>query len=257
MFGDLEQFGGGSDQGGEGMSEAAREAFREQQRAASQQLKALQKGEQKKKKKEDKLAKIITELLQKKSRRSDLAMAAAEVLALNVPPAFVLSAILLGDQESQKELSMTIVEDDKGLATENQPDLSDLIALSGNDLSYMMTDDEVQTANLHSELVPWSQMMYIQAKNDPIRMLQNGKVEEEGQQTFPSGEDRVQPVIIELMMLTQRYFLEDRGLLLPADNLRTLSEIIMRKIFEKIQANVDRLQALREAEFLGDAPTQE
>lgn len=248
MFGDLEQFGGGSDQGGEGMSEAAREAFREQQRAASQQLKALQKGEQKKKKKEDKLAKIITELLQKKSKRSDLAMAAAEVLALNVPPAFVLSAILLGDQESQKELSMTIVEDDKGLATENQPDLSDLITLSGNDLSYMMTDDEVQTANLHSELVPWSQMMYIQAKNDPIRMLQNGKIEDE---------DKVQPVIIELMMLTQRYFLEDRGLLLPADNLRTLSGIIMRKIFEKIQANVDRLQALREAEFLGDAPTQE
>lgn len=248
MFGDLEQFGGGSDQGGEGMSEAAREAFREQQRAASQQLRALQKGEQKKKKKEDKLAKIITELLQKKSKRSDLAMAAAEVLALNVPPAFVLSAILLGDQESQKELSMTIVEDDKGLATENQPDLSDLITLSGNDLSYMMTDDESQTTNLHSELVPWSQMMYVQAKNDPIRMLQNGKVEEE---------DRVQPVIIELMMLTQRYFLEDRGLLLPADNLRTLSEIIMRKIFEKIQANVDRLQALREAEFLGDAPTQE
>ena len=249
MFGDLEQFSG-SDQGGqqEGMTEAAREAFREQQRAASQQLKALQKGEQKKKKKEDKLAKIITDLLQKKSRRSDLAMAAAEVLALNVPPAFVLSAILLGDQESQKELSMTIVEDDKGLATENQPDLGDLIALSGNDLSYMMTDDEVQTANLHSELVPWSQMMYVQAKNDPIRMLQNGKVE---------GEDKVQPVIIELMMLTQRYFLEDRGLLLPADNLRTLSEIIMRKIFEKIQANVDRLQALREAEFLGDASAQE
>ncbi len=248
MFGDLEQFGGGSDQGGEGMSEAAREAFREQQRAASQQLKALQKGEQKKKKKEDKLAKIITELLQKKSRRSDLAMAAAEVLALNVPPAFVLSAILLGDQESQKELSMTIVEDDKGLATENQPDLSDLITLSGNDLSYMMTDDEVQTINLHNELIPWSQMMYVQAKNDPMRMIQNAKVEDD---------EKTQPVIIELMMLTQRYFLEDRGLLLPADNLRTLSEIIMRKIFEKIQANVDRLQALREAEFLGDAPTQE
>ena len=248
MFGDLEQFGGGSDQGGEGMSEAAREAFREQQRAASQQLKALQKGEQKKKKKEDKLAKIITELLQKKSRRSDLAMAAAEVLALNVPPAFVLSAILLGDQESQKELSMTIVEDDKGLATENQPDLSDLITLSGNDLRYMMTDDEVQTINLHNELIPWSQMMYVQAKNDPMRMIQNAKVEDD---------EKTQPVIIELMMLTQRYFLEDRGLLLPADNLRTLSEIIMRKIFEKIQANVDRLQALREAEFLGDAPTQE
>ncbi len=248
MFGDLEQFGGGSDQGSEGMSEAAREAFREQQRAASQQLKALQKGEQKKKKKEDKLAKIITELLQKKSKRSDLAMAAAEVLALNVPPAFVLSAILLGDQESQKELSMTTIEDDKGLATENQPDLSDLITLSGNDLSYMMTDDEAQTVNLHSELVPWAQMMYVQAKNDPMRMLNNAKKEES---------DEIQPVLIELMILTQRYFLEDRGLMLPASNLRTLSEIIMRKIFEKIQANIDRLQALREAEFLGDAPTQE
>lgn len=252
MFGDLEQFGGGSDQGAEGMSEAAREAFREQQRAASQQLKALQKGEQKKKKKEDKLAKIITELLQKKSKRSDLAMAAAEVLALNVPPAFVLSTILLGDQESQKELSMTIIEDDKGLATENQPEPSDLITLSGNDLSYMMTDDEAQTANLHSELIPWSQMMYVQAKNDPMRMVHNARTEE-GQQ----GEGDIQPALIELMMLTQRYFLEDRGLLLPADNLRTLSGIIMGKIFEKIQANVDRLQALREAEFLGDAPAQE
>ena len=227
------------------MTEAAREAFREQQRAAGQQLKALQKGEQKKKKKEDKLAKIITALLQKKSKRSDLAMAAAEVLALNIPPTFVLSAILLGDQDSQKELSMTIIEDDKGLASEMQLDPGDLIALSGNDLSYMMTDDEVQTVSLHNELVPWAQMMYVQAKNAPLRMLQNARTEEDND---------TQPVLIELMILTQRYFLEDRGLLLPSENLKTLSAIIMRKIFEKIQANIDRLQRLREVEFLGDVP---
>lgn len=246
MFGDLEQFSG-SDQGAqEGMSEAAREAFREQQRAASQQLKALQKGEQKKKKKEDKLAKIITQLIQKKSRRSDLAIAAAEVLALNISPAFILAVILLGDQESQKELSMTVIEDDKGLATEHQPDPSDLITLSGNDLSYMMTDDESQTIALHNELVPWAQMMYVQAKNDPLRMLQNAST--------PHAEPkRAHPQLTELIMLTMRYFLQDRSLVLPSENLRTLSDIIMGKIFEKIQNNIDRLQALREAEFLGDS----
>lgn len=255
MFGDLEQFSG-SDQGAqEGMSEAARETYREQQRAASQQLKALQKGEQKKKKKEDKLAKIITQLIQKKSRRSDLAIAAAEVLALNIPPTFILAVILLGDQESQRELSMTVIEDDKGLATEHQPDLNDLITLSGNDLSYMMTDDETQTVALHNELVPWAQMMYVQAKNDPLRMLQNAVAPHDNDENIVPSESH--PQLTELIMLAMRYFLQDRNLLLPPENLRTLSDIIMGKIFERIQNNIDRLQALREVEFLGDAKPPE
>lgn len=238
---DLEQFGGGDGSGKEAMSEAAMEAIREQMRQAGKQLKALQKGESKKKKKEDKLAKLITQFLQKKSKRSDLAITAATLLSLNIPPAFVLSMLLLGDSASQAELSMTTAEDDKGLDAAHQPDIEGMISLSGNDLSYMMTDDEAQTAQLHAALVPWVQTMYIQAKNDPLRMLKNAKTETE----------EIQPSIIECMMMAMRYFLEDRGLILPPENLQMLSQIILMKIFTELAQNFDKLQELREQEFQG------
>src|SRR3990167_5158278 len=94
-FDDLESFHG-SDGGAEQMSEEAYERFQEQMRTAAAQIKALQKGEQKKKKKEDTLAKIIERFLQKKAK-TDLVMLAAQVLAENIPPLFVLSVLILAD----------------------------------------------------------------------------------------------------------------------------------------------------------------
>lgn len=244
MFGDVEQFGGGQE-GSEGMSEAAMEAFREQMKAAGQQLKALQKGEQKKKKKEEKLAKIISQFLQKKSKRTDLAFQAAEALALNIPAGFVLSMLLLGDQESRKAASESEVSDKQDSDKQD----ADVITLSGNDLSYMMTDDEAQTARLHAELIPWTDMMYSQAKHDALRLLQQSR-DEDG---------RLYPVMIQLPSTVMKYFLQDHRLVIPQQNLEKLSQIILDKIFTGLQGNLDKLQEIREAEFgdtSGDSSAQ-
>lgn len=234
MFGDLEQFGG-AHEGSDGMSEAAMEAFREQMKAAGQQLKALQKGEQKKKKKEEKLAKIISQFLQKKSKRTDLAFMAAEALALNIPPGFILGTLLLGDEESQK----IAIE---GLSEGKQ----DAISLSGNDLSYMMAEDESQTARLHAQLVPWVDVMYTQASTDALRLIQQAR-DEEG---------KLYPVMVNLPATVMRYFLQDNGLVIPQQNLETLAKIIIEKIFAALQKNLDKLQQIREAEFGGPVPPE-
>jgi|GEM_PF-4423616 hypothetical protein len=234
MFGDLEQFGG-AHEGSDGMSEAAMEAFREQMRVSGQQLKAQQKGEQKKKKKEEKLAKIISQFLQKKSKRTDLAFLAAEALALNIPPGFVLAALLLGDEDAQKTAT-------EGLAEEKQSQ----ITLSGNDLSYMMAEDEAQTARLHAQLIPWVDVMYIQAATDALRLIQQSH-DEEG---------KLYPVMLNLPATVMKYFLQDNGLTIPKQNLETLARIILEKIFVSLQKNIDKLQEIREAEF-GTPPGQE
>lgn len=239
MFGDLEQFGA-SEGGGEGMSEAAMEAFREQMRAASQQVKQLQKGEQKRKKKEEKLAKLLSQFLQRKSGRGDLAFLAAHVLALNVSPAFVLSILLLGDRESQQDLTMAAKEDDKGLEVEVVPtEVIQNITLDEDELALLRTEDEIRSQQIIDEVLVWIEIMYIQARNDQMRIIKNSY--DENQQ--------VHAVIGEYMSAVMKHFTSDNGVSLPPENLELLAQNILRKIFSNLQDNMEKIQQLRNQEF--------
>lgn len=236
---DLEHFGGASE-GSEGMSEAAMEAFREQMRAAAQQVKQLQKGEQKRKKKEEKLAALLTQFLQRKSGRSDLAFLAAHVLALNIPPAFVLSVLLLGDRESQQELTMAAKEDDKGLEVEVvSGEVIKNITLDEDELALLRTEDEAQSQLIIDEVLVWIEILYIQARNDQIRIIRNGYDEEH----------RIQPSISEYMSAVMKHFMTDNGMNIPPENIETLTRNILHKLFSALEENLSKVQLLRDQEF--------
>lgn len=238
-MGDLEHFGGGSEAGGE-MSEAAMEAFREQMRSAAQQLKAQQKGEQKRKKKEDKLAKLLTQFLQKKSGRSDLAFLAAHVLALNIPPAFVLSILLLGDRDSQAELTMTAKEDDKGLEVEVAgEEVVQSMALSEEELELISIEDAEKAEQIKEEIVVWSEMMYIQAKNDALRIMKNAYDEDE----------KIREEIPNYLGAVLRHFMNDNNGNIPPENIESLAEMILEKICASLKKDLEKLHDIRTKEF--------
>lgn len=233
MFGDLDQFHGG-DEGTDQMSEAAREVFREQMRAASQQIKAIQKGEQKRKKKEDKLAKLLSQFLQRRSGRTDLAFLAAQVLALNIPPAFILSVLLLGDRESQQELTMTAKEDDNGLEVEVMSgDMVQNITLDEDELALLRTEDEARSQQIIDEVLIWMEIMYMQARNDKIRMLRNGYDSDvsEDNETPSSDSHIIRLPIIEYMAAVMNHFVTDNGLNITPKNTEILARAILQKIF--------------------------
>lgn len=152
FFGDLESFHGSDGGGGEQMSEEAFEQFQEQMRATARQLKALQKGEQKKKKKEDRLAKILSEFFKKKAKTS-LVLLAAQVLAENIPPSFVLSILILSDEESLQDAKKTIEEE-------------------GSRLEKITIPEELEY------LADWINIIAEYAARDPLKLLSTAKNDE-------------------------------------------------------------------------------
>lgn len=89
-------------EGGESSDPAAFERFKEQMKKNAAFIAASKKGEQKQKQKEDRLAKILLKFIQG-NKKSSILMAAAKLLEENIPPSFVLSIIVLGNEELQRE----------------------------------------------------------------------------------------------------------------------------------------------------------
>ena len=102
---DLESFGGLD--GGEGLDPAALERFQEQMRDNAAHIAALQKAQAAQQKQEDKLVKIILKFI-KNSQNKELVALVTQLLADNVPAVFILSIILLGNEDIQEEVEIIL-----------------------------------------------------------------------------------------------------------------------------------------------------
>ncbi len=104
---DVESFSG-FNSGQESMDPAAFEKFKERMAAAAAQLKAIQAGEQKQKKKEDELVKILLKFIQTGQKR-DILMLVSRLLEQNVPAAFIVSILLINNQDMQQEIGIKLL----------------------------------------------------------------------------------------------------------------------------------------------------
>lgn len=223
-FDELESFRP-SDTGGEQMSEKAFEQFREQMRSAAQQLKALQKGEQKKKKKEDKLAKILAQFLQKQTK-TNLVLLAAEVLAEDIPPSFVLSVMLLTD---------TSYLDDARKTVEQEHFRMRQIELDEKEIAL------VPQAN--GEIVDWMNIMAEYAARDPIKFLKT--VKNEGK--------KLKYILIEFVREVLKDYFSERKIEIIEADLEKFSIQILRKMIDQIENNAEHLEQLHEQDMTGQA----
>lgn len=232
----LEQYGGG-DQGSEQVSDKALEAFREQMRASGRQAKQIQKKEKKKKKKEDRLAKMIGDFIQKRAKR-EIAILIAQVLALNVPPIVVLSMLLIGDTEGMAEVIAADAETDSEERRQSAETIHD-IDVDENELGAISGENEELVQQVKRDIVTWVQFVNRQASTEPIRTLERCMTEE----------GYVQPAILDLVTTVIRHYGESQGIDIDETALARVAELIVLKVLEQINHNIDRLKDIREKEF--------
>ncbi|MBI5413803.1 hypothetical protein HZA42_05665 [Candidatus Peregrinibacteria bacterium] len=163
---DFESFNPG--EGGEAYDPAAFERFKEKVKKNAAFIAAVRKGEQKQKVKEDRLAKILLKFIQS-NQKSALLMLAAKLLQENIPASFILSIILLGNEEVQMELKK-----------EAQADLPKLAAGESSAISTISSEFSIVTAfsdqslplKLKAEIDSWGKGILESGSAAPFRVLE-------------------------------------------------------------------------------------
>lgn len=166
---DFESFNPG--EGGEAYDPAAFERFKEKVKKNAAFIAAVRKGEQKQKIKEDRLAKILLKFIQS-NQKSALLMLAAKLLQENIPASFILSIILLGNEEIQLELKK-----------EAQADLPELAAGDSVNSSFKQTSssefsiitafsDQSLPLKLKAEIDNWGKGIFESGSAAPFKVLE-------------------------------------------------------------------------------------
>jgi hypothetical protein len=228
---DLESFFG-ADGGGEGMSEQDFERFKEHMRAATAQLKALQKSEQKQKKKEEKLIRILLKFL-KSSKRQDILLLVSRVLEQNVPANFVLSLIVLGNEEIQKDAGMNLkmLPSGKKIEEASEEETRQSLALFG-------ADEKILSMKAKIEIDNWIKNMYEQAEEKPYKVLD----------TVLDFEKNVKLIVVQLACFILRDFLKDNGLPVQYERLKEFLSLVLGKMMEDTKDKIDGTKELQERE---------
>lgn len=222
----LEQFIG-FDQG-EGMSEAAFEAFKERMAAAAAQIAAIKKEETKQKKKEEELLKILLKFV-KNSSKKELVLLLSRALEQNLPANFILAIILLGNEEIKREVGGTFLN------------------ASTKALIFFKASDESMPLKVKIELDHWLKNLLFQAEENPQKLLKNAydieMIELEREYSFedPKYEERrhIKKILIQLITYILKDFLAENKMDEPYDKLYEFAGFVIKGILDKAQENID------------------
>lgn len=217
---------------GEPMSAASLEKLKEKMARAQAQIAAIQREEKKHKKKEQDLLKILLKFV-KTSHKSTLVLLISRVLEQNVPANFVLSVIILGNEEIQEQLKDFLML--KGA-------VSDEKALT------FFGKDESLPLKLKIELDNWVKGMLLQAEVKPQKLLDTAykidyiKIEDEdsifGEKKFRE-EKYIQPPLIKLAAHVAGDYLKQNGQTEDHQRLEEFAEFILNGILTKTKENLD------------------
>lgn len=159
-MGDLEFFNPG--EGGESYDPAAFERFKEKIKKNAAFIAALRKGEQKQKQKEDRLAKILLKFI-KGNKRTGIVMLAARLLEENIPASFILSIIILGNEDVLAEMKEV-----EALPRIEAPEM-----LSKSDFSLITGfSDETLPIKLKIKIDEWGRGIIDAGSGSPFRVLE-------------------------------------------------------------------------------------
>ncbi len=236
----LEQFIN-SDQGGEGMSEAAFEALRERMAAAAAQIAQIKKEEGKQKKKEDELLKILLKFV-KTSSKTDLVLLISRVLEQNIPANFILSIIVLSNPEIHQEVGHFKMLDHQGNIQNPQSDSSNAQALI-----FFNSNDETLPLKVKIALDNWMKNLLLQAEENPQKLLKTAyeiemkELPREWDFEDPKYEriERIKAILIQIITSVMREFLEQNNVTEPFDKLHDFAKFIITGILNKTKENLE------------------
>jgi hypothetical protein len=227
---------------GEGMSEAAFEAFKEQMKAAAAQIAAIKKEEKKRKQKEDELLKILLKFVKTSSNR-ELVLLISRALEQNLPANFILAIIVLGNKEIQESLkSFLMLKAGEDAMKEPKNDQADFT----KSLTFFR-EDETLPLKVKIELDAWVKELMAQAEETPQKLLKTAYdiefIELTDEDT--SFDDKkyqekktIKTVLIQLIAFVLRDFLEQYTIQTPYEKLTTFAEFILKGILTKTEESL-------------------
>ncbi len=220
---DFEIFGDVDDSGG--VDDASFEKFKERVKAAQAQIKALQKGEQKVRKKEEKLVKILLRFV-KNHQKKDIMLLIARLLEQNVPAIFILSIVLLGNEDVLSDEEQTLLKaPEQTLETEE-------MSLA------KMDKDELLPVKLKVRIDDWLKNIMSAALENPHKLLQTGI----------DSEKRIILPLVQLCAFILRDFLTQNSEESNYDDLKNFSQFFLSGMMQKVANNVAKQKKLKEEE---------
>lgn len=221
---DLESFFGADDRG-ESMDPAAFERFKERMAAAAAQLKALQKQEQKQKKKEDELVKILLRFIQTGTKR-DIMLLVSRLLEQNVPAAFIVSLLLINNEDIQRELGVNLlppgaVEEEK-IRTLTLPD------------HYLK--GEIIPLKIKIAIDAWAHEIIDRSREYAPRVLE----------TVLDHDGLVKLSAMQLAVFCLRDYLEEEGIRIDYDLLKEFVGLMLEGILKKVDEEFRTRKKLKE-----------
>lgn len=229
---DVEFFGAGN--AAESYDPAAFERFKEQMKKNGAFAAAAQRQEQRQKEKEDRLAKILQKFIQS-NQKSGLLMLAARLLKENIPPSFILSIILLGNEEVLAELKREASEELKALKAGETP----ASPQSNGTTDFSLVTRFGGTAfplKAKAEIDEWGRMMHEAASAVPFRILE----------TVLDKTGMVKNVVIDCMANVLGDFLKDQELpSMGYDTYFSFCEFLVHRIVEQLKKQIENQKELK------------
>jgi len=224
-MGEFESFSGF--EAGEGMDPASFEKFKERMKAVATQIKALKKGEQKQRRKEEKLIKILLKFV-KTSKKQDIMLLIARLLERNVPAVFILSILILGNEEyfEDKDGLQFLLESQK---LQNESD--------GASLAFF-DEDRVLPLKLKIKIDAWMKNIFSQSLEYPHRLLKT-VFDNEGVLILP---------LIQLASFVLRDFLVANVQEADYTKLKEFCDFFLNGIIMEVRQKVEQTKELKENE---------
>ncbi len=203
----LESFFGLDDADAQGAKEAS-EKYREQAAANAAAIKAMTAHQVTQKGKEDRLAQILIKYLTDASQ-SDLVFLIVKLLQENVPGAFVLAVLSIGDPELERELQKEFKESGlQTVQTENLPALARELP-----------------ENLHADLNAWGACILQAGQLAPGRTLQ----------TVLTSEQKLKSIVLDLVEFTLEHYLSRHGFSFSDNGLRAFALLSVQSVLVQLR----------------------
>jgi hypothetical protein len=214
-MGDFESFG--AFESGQGADAASFEKFKERIKAAAAHIKALKKSEQKQRKKEGKLIKILLKFV-KTSKKQDIMVLIVRLLECNVPAVFILSIVMLGNEEyfDEEEGKKVLLEGNK---LQNEAD--------GKTLAFF-DREHILPLEIKIKIDAWMKNVLSQALEHPHRLTK----------TVYDEDDMLILPLLQLSSFILRDYLEKHGQKTEYERLKEFSGFFLNGVMKEVKQKV-------------------
>lgn len=253
---DLESFG--ALDGGEGLDPAALERFNEQMRENAAHIAALQKAQAAQQQQEDKLVKIILKFI-RTSQKKELVVLVTQLLEQNVPAGFILSLIVLGNEDIQEEAGIKL-----SLPEEDMRRLSAGALEANSRLQTVTADKDDATAsakiilfNSDFSTLPlkvriaidlWSKNILAAGLGNPNKVLDSVYLPGmRGESETPDGEVYIKDIVVKTAVFVVYEFMHANRVEGKRSEIYDFCLLLLKGIFEKIEESL-KVAELRSAE---------